>query len=440
MIWLLFFILCFLTQINFRISDNDLSNPAVVVSAMFSIFSFFCCIANVCIGIDINSIYTIMTICGGISIFTIINYVKGCRYRFLCAANNQIYSPAIKGIGYAGIFVTMAAIYVNYKYILDFAAAYGIGGDFFESMVQYKLIMTFHDADDILVPAPWYRGKLLAIASGVAYLSIYLLMRGKFINNEWSVIYGLDIFLFAILSLMGGGRMETFRIITAMMFVWYTFYTAHHDKRTNTKSILIRLGIIMSIVSFLFVSFVYAVGRSQADMDLEAVIMSMFVYAGAPIINLDIYIDNPWSQTHGIFGELTFIRFINWLGVKLEDSSLIYELDLPFLSWHNYNLGNVYTTFYAFIYDFGYMGAVVCTSIMALICITIYNHVKQFNVLEGKISFSVILYAYLINDIVMLAFSHRFYETFFNVGTLYKMCVVYILIYISNRLFLKRSR
>ena len=147
---------------------------------------------------------------------------------------------------------------------------------------------------------------------------------------------------------------------------------------------------------------------------------------------MDIYLQNPWEQTHGIFGELTFIRLINWMGGKLGDSSLIYELDLPFLSYQNYNLGNVFTTFYAFIYDFGFMGVVVLTGIMAVVCVWLYNKVNYVDILSNRISMYVICYAYLLNDIVMLPFSNRFYECTFNIGTWYKWVMLFVLVKIIN--------
>lgn len=434
MIWLLFILLCFFTHINFKISGLDLFNPAVVVSGVFAIFSFLCCLANIFIGIDINNITTIITICTGIFIFTIINYVRPCNYEKFIIENQKKYSTLSIGIiGYIGILIIIAAIYVNYSYIMAVAAAYGVGSDFFESMVKYKIITTFHTTDN-LVPSPWYRGLLNVMAASWAYFCIYLFMQNKILNNDYSVLYGLSILLYIVYSLMGGARSETFRIITAIMFMWYLFSRSSRKERFNTKFVLRRLVIIISIVSFLFIVFVYAVGRSQADMDFEAVIMAMFIYAGAPIFNLDIFLDNPWKATNGIWGEMTFIRLINWLGVKFDIPSWRYELDLPFLSYQNYGLGNVYTTFYAFLYDFGYVGVIVLTGVMALVCAFIYNRVKHANVLSNKISFTAICYAYLVNDIIMLPFSNRFYENVGNVSALYKVLVVYTMVYIANRL------
>lgn len=430
MIWLLFLSLIVFTYINYKISNCDIFNPGVIFSAMFLVFSFFCCLANLFIGIDIEEIVTITVILLGTVIFTFINYVFGRQYKVKKVVREKCEITLIWGV--IGIIVLVADMYIEYNYIMAFSAAYGFASDFFEAMVQYKIITTIKDADAILVPSPWYRGVFITIGSCFAYLAIYIFFKQKILNNHFSVIYGSNILLYIMFSLMGGGRSETFRIVTACVFVWYIFSRSYQEEIFNIRNVLIKIISIFVMITFFFISFVYIIGRSQADMDLERVIMSIFVYAGAPIFNLDIYLQNPWGQTYGIFGELTFIRFINWLGVKFDEPSLIYELDLPFLWYNNYDLGNVYTTFYAFIYDFGFVGIVVCTAVIAVSSLLLYNKTNAVNIYSHKISVCVMCYAYLLNDIMMLPFSNRFYETVGNVGTWYKLFVFLIFIKIFN--------
>lgn len=56
---------------------------------------------------------------------------------------------------------------------MTFSAAYGLASDFFEAMVQYKIITTLKDADAILVPSPWYRGPLGIKYSGGCIISLF---------------------------------------------------------------------------------------------------------------------------------------------------------------------------------------------------------------------------------------------------------------------------
>ena len=446
MIWCLFLSLIIFTCFNYKVSGSDIFNPAVVVSGIFSIFSFFCCLANFYIGIDIETVSIFLVIGTGIGIFSIIEYFLGYKKVSELYECKKVNNLIIKKINIGkiwlivGVAILLLTIYVNYKYILAFGAAYGAGGDFFSAMVQYKVIMSFHDADDILLPSPWYRNYLSIFSYVFAYLSAYLFMRAKVFENQFNGCSFLIMVLFGLYTLMGGGRSNLFQFLTAIIFLWYVFSKNNIAKKIDNKKIIFRLLLIFSFISLAFILFLFVVGRTQKDLNIDYIISSIFVYAGAPIFNLDIYLQNPWKPTHGFWGELTFIRIINWIGMKFSISSFVYELDLPFLSYQNYNLGNVYTTFYAFYYDFQYLGVVFLTLLMALLSTWIYNKVLKENFIESRISTITIVYSYLVNDLIMLAFSNRFYETITDMGFIYKVILLWFIVYYINHFSLEFNK
>lgn len=424
MIFILTVILLVAAIINYQINEGEIFNPAFVVTGSFFLFSFLCCLANMYINIDINNIMTILVISTGLGIFTFVNYCYPSS-RNKCDFNLN-YKFSINLIwSYIGLLIMLSTIYVNYKYIVDFAGAYGIGGDFFECVVQYKAITTFSSADRILVTSPWYRSKLIILANVFAYLFLYLFFRDRVMYKRTHFLYLIVVGLYVVYSLMGGGRSDLFRLITASLFLWGYFKEKANRELFSQFNMLIKMLSIIGVVAVLFVLFVVAMGRTSYDFDIEYVIMSIFVYAAAPIFNLDIYFENPWNQTHDIFGEMTFIRGINWLGDRFHIPNMVYELDLPFLSYQNYNLGNVYTTFYSFYYDFGFIGVVVLSLFMAIFSLWCYSHLRRHNDDEVVSMLWVIAYAYLINDLIMLPFSNRFYETVVNVSTWYNVVAFY---------------
>ena len=127
---------------------------------------FFCCIANLCIGVDIESGKTFVVILSGLIIFSFVNYILCVPHKLSTIMTKNKISPIY---GILGLIITALLIYVNYTYIMNFSAAYGFGSDFFEAMVQYKIITTLKDA--ILVPSPWYRGPLGIKYSGGCIIS-----------------------------------------------------------------------------------------------------------------------------------------------------------------------------------------------------------------------------------------------------------------------------
>ena len=433
MIICLFFMLLALVCINYKVADCDFFNPSVLASGSFVLFSFFSCLSYLYIGIDIETVSIFFVIGIGLGIFTINGYLfSSQKKKENLIFEKEIFPADVNAVWpLSAVFILLLTLYVNYNYISAFGSMYG-ASDFFTAIVQYKAIMTFHDADDILLPPPWYRNYLSLFSTVFAYLFSYLFMREKIYKRQFQWGYFLVIVLYGIYTLMGGGRSGLFQLITALLFFWYAFSKSNATNPISNKKILARLMIIGLAIIIGFVFFIVAIGRTQNDFDIEYVISSVFVYAGAPIFNLDIYLQNPWSQTHGLWGELTFIRLINWIGTKFSISSFVYELDLPFLSYLNYNLGNVYTTFYAFYYDFQFIGVVLLSIGMSLLSIWLYNKVLKQNLQKVHISLVTIYYAYLVNDLIMLPFSNRFYEDVINVGTLYKAILLFILVYYLN--------
>ena len=97
---------------------------------------------------------------------------------------------------------------------------------------------------------------------------------------------------------------------------------------------------------------------------------------------------------------------------KIPAFSDIEEIELFAFSSNNREIGNVYTMFYKIIYDFGFLGVVLLTLIMGIYYCETYRKIKSER--SGKIiDLRLLAYAYLFNDIVMSAFSNRFYETVF---------------------------
>ncbi|MCT4391361.1 oligosaccharide repeat unit polymerase [Lactobacillus delbrueckii] len=91
------------------------------------------------------------------------------------------------------------------------------------------------------------------------------------------------------------------------------------------------------------------------------------------------------------------------------------------------NTGNVYTTFYQFYYDFGYSGIIPLVSGIAIFFSWLYYRIKKG--INSHV-LGTIVYAYLFNDLIMLIFSNRFYETTVNVGFIKFIIYLTILYYL----------
>ncbi|WP_258927380.1 O-antigen polymerase, partial [Bifidobacterium breve] len=135
-------------------------------------------------------------------------------------------------------------------------------------------------------------------------------------------------------------------------------------------------------------------------------------YLSAPMKNLDLAI------THGIvhsdyWGQLSF----KYLYPSFEKFNLVpvgstYGA-FPFLSFNGYFMGNVYTTFYALLVDFGFAGCLLAVAIMAAMSQCTYSVALCS---RNSYSIAVILYAFISFQLFMSFFSSNFYQNIFNTG------------------------
>lgn len=207
-------------------------------------------------------------------------------------------------------------------------------------------------------------------------------------------------------------------MITAILIITVIRFGLN-KRRYFTKLIFKIVGIIFGII-LLLIGINMLLNRTGENSTLNLILESIYVYIGAPMQNLDTYLQGT-RHTPELWGSQVFRNIYTYLGGKYGISQYLYQLDLPFLKHNGLNTGNVYTTFYQFYYDFGYDGIVPLMAIIALYFSCAYR--KIYN----NKPFTLIIYAYLFNDLIMLIFSDRFYETVASIGFVKHLLITFIL-------------
>ncbi|HFI0346423.1 TPA: O-antigen polymerase, partial [Streptococcus suis] len=209
-------------------------------------------------------------------------------------------------------------------------------------------------------------------------------------------------------------RSPIFRLITYMVFIFYILTLKNGYSRFQMKVVIKRIISIAIAVLVLFFVSLSMFGRTNNYNNFHY----LFIYLGAPLYNLDVFI-----QTHSFpivqeyFGQQSFQSLYNYILPKIGQET--YSLILPYVQYSSvYGLGNVYTTFYQFLYDFGYLGLIILTIGISGFYTTSYKNLLNFNKWNSNFSILLFIYAYLFNDLIMLIFSNRFYETILSVNTL----------------------
>ena len=159
----------------------------------------------------------------------------------------------------------------------------------------------------------------------------------------------------------------------------------------------------------------------------------IFNYVGAPVVNLDTFLrNNDITLFRGVSEVPVFaphiLRGLYAYIAKVCGTNLFSIAEINFFSFsrNGIEIGNVYTMFYKIIFDFGYFGVVCWTGMMALYYSVTYVKVRT-NISRHPIDFRLFIYAYLFNDLVMSAFSNRFYETIFDAPFIKLVPVAFVL-------------
>lgn len=244
-------------------------------------------------------------------------------------------------------------------------------------------------------------------------------------------IFSWQILVITILGvltpLLNSTRGVSIYLIIAFIIDIY-FAGKKYNDHSNLKYGIIAFFVIIIVLSLLQWSASF-LGR---DVDNFTPFDYVSNYIGAQIKNLDTFIRTiTFPVKEDIFGKQTFYALMPTISKILGLNMEAYKLDLPFQIANGNSLGNVYTTFYPWLYDFGYIGVVVMTAIMAVISQLIFNVAKSKK--QESISIFQIIYSYIGSFIGLSFFSNKFFENL-NTNFIYTILICYLL----KKLFTKR--
>jgi oligosaccharide repeat unit polymerase len=236
-----------------------------------------------------------------------------------------------------------------------------------------------------------------------------------FANNlaakRFSVI-PLIIVLLSMVNCLARGARTNAALMVAVILCYYLILLrkSNPKKLKNMQAgLFIRVTIVVAIFILTFKQVGLLMGRTITSNSMDYVSM----YVGAEIKNLDTFLQGKTIMTGlDLWGGQTFMALYGAFKDQLGITGKL-MLDLPDQYVNGLWLGNVYTTFYPYIYDFGYMGVVVLVAIMSLIC-----HIAYHRAIRAKFttwpSYSLVLYGYLWCSLVLSFFSNKFYERSFS--------------------------
>ena len=402
--------------LNFFITNGDFFHPSTAFCEIFGIYEIVCAIIGIKYNFEIH-LNTILVLSSGMLIFTLfalVTQLKDKKSKAIQQTYKLQYIEINRIIVIGVMLVQLLVIYLYIKYLKQLFIAYtGHAGTLIETIGAHNTFVKFdYDVITSLGIQPSKIYKIFSpICNACAYVFLFIIINNYLAAKKREITLTCS-FLFMCCSVyLSLGRMAIIQALIAMVIMVYILKGKQNGFSRGRWKMLFKVTLLLIAVVIVFVLSTQFLGRENNEINLS----SFFDYIGAPIINLDSFLQTDFKLST-LFGDQTFRNLYNSIGNKIGMPQWVYPLDLPSYGWYkDLWMGNVYTTYYPFIRDFGYIGIFPLILLMAIYYIFTYKKIKNKKFSYKSLSFVIVVYSYLFGDLVLSAFSNRFYE---NVVTL----------------------
>ncbi len=434
MLHLLLLITIVFMFLNLMIQDKDYMHPSFLFSLVFFVYTFVCVLSQKTYAITLHA-PTVVVITLGLSAFTLVGAFskrirllrkkQGVSRQSLAVSNTGLKKIYISNwLVVALIALQLVTIYYFIQYLHAMTAAYNVSWVAeVEGQVSLNSLTAQIDLYDTItkfwnflyvqmnVPIPMLYRIGNPLTTAAAYILIYVAVNNFLVDYKINVLHLISIALLCVLILLNGSRSPLFRLVTMVLVLFYILTIKQGRHRKGDRKVLFRIGLVVLLAGAGFILMLNLMGRMD---DTSAKISRyLFIYLGAPVVNLDTYLSTSVvGFNDGLLGAQTFKPLYAYLGKLFHIAAFSYKGIGQFeFSANGIEIGNVYTMFHKIVYDFGYGGVLPLTLIQAGYFVLSYDRIMEDRARDNAIYFRLFIYAYLFNDLVMSAFSARFYET-----------------------------
>lgn len=423
MIGLMITLVVFLGISNY-LNKKDLIAPSFIFCAVFCFSCMWALLYKEKWDLNLH-LNTFLVISVGILTFILTAYFvkrimfKRFRQKIIASKQEPQYIKIENWKKILFILIEIITIFLTIYFIVQITS--GSWSEIGDAIWNYKL--RYVTETDFSIPgAVAYMRTAVDVAG---YYFSYVLINNWFVTKKVDFLSAIILILSIISGVSNGSRGWAVNQIIACVACVILIYnkTKGYYKNVQFRTIL-KIMMIGCLVLVVYQAVGTLLGQNLTNFSFMDYLA---MYCGAEIKNLDIFLQSNRPSSN-IIGSQTLVYIIKWVG-PFVGINTDYQLDLPFNSVNGYELGNVYTTFYPFIYDFGIFGLIFFVILMAGIIQFIYEYAKSAR-FKAKPNFSIILYNYLCSTIVFSFFSNKFYETVFTPNFL-----VYIILWNLYNLF-----
>lgn len=407
-IYLLTAILALLSVISFIKSKSDILHPSFIYSICLtgccSLAALYTPIWNLPMHFNTAMILIVMSLLFISGSWMAESYFNGVNNK--TKRENRMKVIGAFHIGWItwGVFLILLALfaYLNYRDFLNVASQVTNETEF------NKMLFPVIDglAHQQIKFDRWYVYRM-RFATGMAYISV-LAVWLNLMTHQYKEVFKWFCFILLYLPFMilTGGRQQFMYLI---LFSMVSFFLVSRKNSVNSNS----LGKELLIIGVAFITFLgcfLGIGVINGKIGSEVSFLRVLVnYAGINISAFDVFINEMLLTDTPYIGTTTldpFYNFLNSHGFNVPSFSMYITM---FTSFGPVTT-NVYTAFYRYIYDYGYLG---CALILFLLGF-IYTIVYRFVYYSGMKNWLILVYASIAYPIFLIGREERFFNEIFT--------------------------
>lgn len=409
MIYFLLFSIIILFIISLIMSEKEVLSPAVIINAGFivAVLAAICNIERWSLTIHWNTYWVIF---GGLLIFTSVSIL----IRFFFKIRNGERKTVCKSLGYIAIenwkiyFLMALVIFISAIYLYYVRKIVGVYYGklgWTETMYHFRHLVSYGQSD---LRVPNSIEQLYQLITLSATVCIYILIYNYVFFRKIQKNLLLLTFVIICSSLLNTSRLN----IIIYFVESVTFYDIFLNRK-NGKGISLNIRFaIRAIIGFvLFCGIFVFLKQIAGRIDDRNPFYYITYYLGQSIHNLDVYLQEKHTKPD-IWGKETFYGLNHALYLFTGDNKYNYIAHKEFRFNKGISTGNVYTTFRAFIHDFGYLGFILLTIIFSAIMNFWYLRIKTKTRIKKYKAFdiSAMYYAYMMFTVYTAFFTDYFYN------------------------------
>lgn len=423
-------------MISLTVTNNDLVFPTNIVMVMYMLsLTFFISEMRNWDG-DISSQTLFLFIVGlttylitSIIVFKVFSRIsifkRERQYNFTELSDAELKEGVPNVDGLLTLAIDIYLVFALLKYYLDVRSAsmrVGVSSSFSGMIGNYRNAGAYGEGKvDVSLSTLSTYNFMLMTALGYVYMALvvqYLVLKKK-TSLQWKVLNSIPITVYALATILTGGRNPLIQFIVAFAVMYYLKHVQIYGKVKFDFKKILRLFFIGVFALWGFSEFRTVVGRSDTKSTWDYLAM----YIGASIKLFDKFVTDPVRISHQYIGQETFpylwISFFgktitNWSNLEFRNSS------------SGINLGNVYTAFRRYYSDFGVGGLITLTALESFFYSLFYVKVSDKRKPSKEIDFATLLYSFFAVGPVYYSVDDRLFPYYVAKDRLYIIILMFV--------------